>query len=86
MKSSEVADQLIRLIGRLSTDDLAMIVEQLGGVKSLNWPSALRYQAWNAIEDARDDPMRLLAVANPVLAKVIGWEGSPLLSLEDVHV
>ena len=86
MKSSELADQLIRLIARLPADDLAMIVEELGGIKSLDWPSALRYQAWNAIEDARDDPQRLLALANPMLAKVIGWRGAPLLTLEDVRV
>lgn len=85
MTPGELADRVVRVIERLPAKDLAELVPYLGQV-SPKLPAALRYQAWNAVDRARSNPEQLLALANPILAKAIGWEGAPLLTTEDVRV
>ena len=87
MTPSELAERVFHLIEGLSTDDLADVVREIGDPEdNSEFPDALRYQAWYVVDQAQRDPSQLLAVANPILAKAIGWDGAPLLTREDVQV
>ena len=85
MSPHQLANALYRLVERLSVDDLVAVVGLLG--QPLARPilqGVVRYQIWMAIDAAEGDRQTLVAVANAVLAVTLGWEGAPILTLEDV--
>ena len=85
MSPHQLTNALYRLVERLSVDDLVAIVRRLG--QPLARPileGVVRYQIWTAIDAAAGDRQALVAVANALLAVTLGWEGAPILTLEDV--
>lgn len=86
MTPGELADEVVRVIEGLPAQDLVEVLSAVGETReNRDLPGALRYQAWNAVEQARSDPALLLTLANPILAKAIGWKGAPLLNSDDVR-
>lgn len=85
MTSRELAERLARVIGQLPAQDLIDLAPKLGQRHlDATLLGVLRYQAWQAVDEARSNREQLLALANPILARVIGWNGAPLLTVEDV--
>ncbi len=85
MTSRELAERLARVIGQLPAQDLVDLAPKLGQRPlDATLPAVLRYQTWQAVDEARSNREQLLALANPILARVIGWNGAPLLTVEDV--
>ncbi len=86
MTMGELADRVVRVIERMSPQDLASLGFAFGHNEGeAVFPGVFRYHAWRAVDKARSNPRQLVALANPVLAKAIGWEGAPLLTVDDLR-
>ncbi len=86
MTQAELLGFLASAIEGLSLDDLFSVVDRLGVRRG--WPpvpNVLRYQVSRAVEAAEHDPEALVALANAVLAVVLGWQGAPILTLADLR-
>lgn len=86
MTLSELSRSLLSAIDGLALDDLMTVVDRLGLTRGRPpVPNVLRYQVWSAVEAAGEDPDSLIATANVLLAVLLGWDGAPILSLEDIR-
>lgn len=85
MRYVELVETLLRLTHYWTYEPLAEVCVRL--TPDLRQPldeGHAHRLVWQAIRDAAANRAQLIAVANVVLAVMLGWEGAPILTEEDV--
>lgn len=85
MTTEQLAEDLLRVTHDWTWDPLVEVCSRLGpdGLR-LEHVGQARQHVRQAIRRAAKDREALLTVANTILAVMLGWEGAPILTMEDV--